>query len=385
MKLSFDKLIWSGRWLDHNGIRYFDYSASGFSFVLKGKKAQATFVSDAEKWVEENKAVLGVFITEGEDTSIKAIPEEPTFRVTLREAETVCTLFESDVEKTVTVRVMKFSEAAFGYAGLKEIKVTGKIVNPRKLLHVFATFFNGFAIHKVSIRPSDYSTTALKLEFIGDSITCGYGVEGVWEKDTFTTAQERPDKAYAFQTAKALGAQVQLCSWSGIGITSGYVDPETVNLPDTNWLMQGVWPYTDKSLSLRLGLEPEVWDSKARYEPDFVIINLGTNDISWVRENEDRRLNYRAALKLLLEAVHRRSPNAKIVACLGSMGEALNETAAEAVNLFKKDFPGVTADFLPFTEQLPEDGIGTDWHPSETTHKKMALSLSDLIRQSAHK
>ena len=366
MKLTFDKLNWSGRYLDYNGIRYFDYSASGFSFVLKGKKAQATFVTDAEKWVEENKAVLGVFITEGEDTSIKAIPEEPTFRVTLREAETRCTLFESEVEKTVTIRVMKFSEAAFGLAGLKSLEIDGE-----------ARWLSD-AQHRIE-------TTGLKLEFIGDSITCGYGIEGVWEKDTFTTAQERPDKAYAFQTAKALGAQVQLCSWSGIGITSGYVDPETVNLPETSWLMQGIWPYTDKSLSLRLGLEPEVWDSKAHYEPDFVIINLGTNDISWVREKEARRLNYRAALKLLLEAVHRRSPNAKIVACLGSMGEALNETAAEAVNLFKKDFPGVTADFLPFTEQNPEDGIGTDWHPSETTHKKMALSLSDLIRQSAHK
>ena len=97
MKLSFDKLIWSGRYLDHNGIRYFDYSASGFCFVMTGKKAEATFVTDADKWVEENKAVLGVFITEGNDTSIGAIPPEPDFRITLREAETHCTLFESDI------------------------------------------------------------------------------------------------------------------------------------------------------------------------------------------------------------------------------------------------------------------------------------------------
>ena len=360
MKLSFDDLIWSGRYLDHDGIRYFDYSASGFCFVMKGKKAEATFVTDADKWVEENKAVLGVFITEGDDTSIGAIPEEPDFRVTLRERETHCTLFESDVEKTVTVRVMKFSEAAFGYAGLKSLKIEGEL-------------------RWLSAREAGVSKPHLKLEFIGDSITCGYGIEGIWEKDTFTTQQERPDKAYAFQTAKVLGAEVQLCSWSGIGITSGYVDPETINLPDTNWLMQGVWPYTDKSLSLRLGIEPEVWDSASRYEPDLVVINLGTNDISWVRGIEDRRLNYVAALRLLIEAVHRRSPRAKIVCCLGSMGEALNVSAAEAVSLFKKDFPKVTAEFLPFTEQKPEDGIGTDWHPSPVTHKKMAEKLSALI------
>ena len=363
MNLSFDQLNWSGRYLDHNGIRYFDYSASGFTFVMHGKKAEAVFISDADSWAQENKAVLGVFITDGNKTSIQSIPEEPNFRIILKENETHCTLFESDVEKTVCIRVMKFSEAAFGYAGLKSIEIEGNTV-----------------VEPVETTVSTATPAPLKLEFIGDSITCGYGIEGVWEKDTFTTAQERPDKAYAFLTAKALGAQVQLCSWSGIGITSHYVDPETVNLPDTRWLMQGVWPYTDKSLSLRLGIEPEVWDSGARYEPDIVVINLGTNDISWVRGIEDRRLHYVAALRLLMEAVHRRSPEAKIICCLGSMGEALNASVAEAVELFKKDFPKVSAQFLPFTEQKEADGIATDWHPSAVTHRKMSEKLIKLIR-----
>ncbi len=365
-KIDADKFIWSGRYLDNEGIRYFDYSASGFCFVMKGKKAEALFVSDPDSWNEENKAVLGIFVTEGSDTSIQAIPEEPDFRLTLRQAETCCTLFESDTEKTVCIRVMKFSEAAFGYAGLKDLEIDGELV-----------------VEPVENTSATTAPGSLKLEFIGDSITCGYGVEGLWEKDTFTTQQERPDKAYAFLTAKKLGAQVQLCSWSGIGLTSNYVDPETINLPDTHWLMQANWPYTDKWLSLRLGLEPEVWDSKSRYEPDIVIINLGTNDISWVRGIEDRRLAYTAQLRHLIEAVHRRSPRAKIVCCLGIMGEALNDSVREAVELFKKDFPKVNASFLPFTQQLEEDGIGADWHPSAVTHKKMALSLSDLIRQSA--
>ena len=33
-------------------------------------------------------------------------------------------------------------------------------------------------------------------------------------------------------------------------------------------------------------------------------------------------------------------------------------------------------------EQKEEDGIGTDWHPSPVTHKKMAQALSELLRQS---
>lgn len=355
-KIEVDELIWSGRYLDNEGVRYFDYSASGFCFVMKGRRAEAVIVSDADSWDEANKGVLGIFVTEGNDTSIQAIPEEPTLRVTLRDRENHIKLFESDVEKTVCIRVMKFSEAAFGYAGLKSLEIDGMV-----------------------IEPVDTSVNLpLKLEFIGDSITCGYGIEGVWEKDTFTTQQERPDKAYAFLTAKALGAQVQLCSWSGIGLISNYVDPETVNLPDTHWLMQANWPYTDKSLSLRLGLEPEIWDG-SRYEPDVVVIHLGTNDLSWVRGLEERRLEYVAQLRQLIEAVHRRSPKAKIVCCLGLMGEALNDSVREAVELFKKDFPKSCAEFLPFTQQLESDGIAADWHPSAVTHKKAANKLVAVI------
>ncbi len=361
-KINFNELSWSGRYLDHEGVRYFDYSASGFCFVMKGRSAEAVILSDADSWNEANKGVLGVFITEGNDTSIQAIPEEPTMRVILNARENRIKLFEADVEKTVCVRVMKFSEAAFGYAGLKTLEIDGE-------LQVTAVVPTG-------------STTAvkrpLKLEFIGDSITCGYGIEGVWEKDTFTTSQERPDKAYAFLTAKALGAEVQLCSWSGIGLISNYVDPATVNLPDTHWLMQANWPYTDKSLSLRLGLEPEVWDS-SRYEPDVVVIHLGTNDLSWVRGLEERRLEYVAQVRQLIEAVHRRSPKAKIVCCLGIMGEALNDSVKEAVELFKKDFPKTCAEFLPFTQQLESDGIAADWHPSAVTHRKAAEKLTNYL------
>ena len=353
-----ENLIWCGRYLDHNGIRYFDYSASGFCFVMKGKRAETVILSDPDSWDEANKGVLGIFVTEGSDTGIAAIPEEPTARITLSKRENHIVLFDSTVEKTVTVRVMKFSEAAFGYAGLKSLELEGDLLSSPE---------------------SPATESQLKLEFIGDSITCGYGIEGVWEKDTFTTQQERPDKAYAFLTAKALGAQVQLCSWSGIGLISNYVDPETIMLPDTHWLMQANWPYTDKSLSLRLGIEPEVWDG-AGYEPDIVVIHLGTNDISWVRGMEERRLEYTAQLRQLIEAVHRRSPRAKICCCLGIMGEQLNASVAEAVNLFKKDFPNVAAKAVLFTQQLEEDGIAADWHPSAVTHKKAAELLAEALR-----
>lgn len=354
MNASFDKLTWHGRTLEHKGIQYFDYSAAGFSFIFTGTKATATILSDSPNFPESDKAVIGVFITPAEKYTLADLPAEPTYKYILTEDENECLLFESDVSKSVCITVMKFSEAAFGSAGLKALQLEGSIDQIPE-------------------------TEQLKLEFIGDSITCGYGIEGEWGKDTFTTSKERPDKAYALTAAKSLNAKVSLCSWSGIGITSNYVDPATINLPDTSWLMQSNWPYTDKSLSLRLGIEPEVWNA-SRFAPDIVVVNIGTNDISWVRGIEDRRLNFRAAYGQLLEAIHRRSPSAKICCCLGVMGEALNQTVLEAVDLFKKDFKSVEIKTVLFKEQDPADGIGTDWHPSPKTHQKIAAQLVETLK-----
>lgn len=356
MEIEINSLNWYGRTLDNDGIRYFDYSSSGFSFVLTGKKAEATFVSDPKSWDETAKAVLGIYISETDEDSWKTFPDEPTFRCTLNQKETECVLFESEEEKTVCIRVVKLSEAAFGYAGLKAIAVEGKIQKSVKN-------FKG-----------------PKIEFIGDSITCGYGIDGVWSETThFSTQTERADKSYAFLTSKKMDSEFQCCSWSGIGITSNYVDPETVNLPYTAWLMPANWPYTDKSLSLRLKLEPEVWDQK-RFSPDIVVIHLGTNDISWVRDVEARRLNFVAQYRQLIEAVHRRSPSAKICCILGVMGESLNKSVQEAVDLFSKDFPKVTIKTVFCHEQDEKDGIAIDWHPSAKTHKKVADRLVKALK-----
>ncbi len=363
MNIKLTDLKWYGRNFDYNKVRYFNYSCSGFEFCMTGKKAVATILSDPDKQKKAERGVIGVYVKElKSEKEYKGagfwehFPEGEPVRFVLDASEKEYVLFESPVEKTVVIKVLKLSECAFGYAGLKKVDIIG------------------------GLRQAQAPRTTLpRIEFIGDSITCGYGLEGVWGKDTFKTTQERPDKAYAFLTAKALGADFQLCSWSGIGITSNYVDPETIFLPETSWLMPACWPYTDKSGQLRLKQEPEVWDA-SKFPPDIVVINLGTNDISWVRGKEERRLAYVAALRQLIEAVHRRSPNAKICCCLGIMGQELCDSVKEACKLFSKDFPSVQIKSLKFDMQKEEDGIGADWHPSPKTHRKAAKKLIAALK-----
>jgi len=357
MNYSASDLKWYGRTLDHNTVRYFDFSASGFEFCFTGTNAKATILSDSKNWNAENKAVLAIYVKklnspeEYKNTSYwNFLDEEPNQKITMEDYEQEYQLFNSMEVQTVVIKVIKLSEVNFGTAGLKSLEIEGTLVQAKSIENF------------------------KKIEFIGDSITCGYGIDGVFEKDIFTTQQERADKSYAFLTAKNLKAEFNCVSWSGIGIISNYVD-ESINLPNNQVLMPMVWPYTDKSLSLRLGVEPEVWDEK-KFSPDVVVINLGTNDSSFVRDVEERRLAFVSGYRQLLEAVHRRSPNAKICCCLGVMGQLLCDSVEEAISLFSNEFKNTKIKFVKFPVQDESDGIGADWHPSENTHKKIANLLS---------
>ncbi len=377
MELSFEDIKWYGRTQIEDGIKYFNWSAAGFELCMTGTKAEAVIVSDSSSWNAENKAVIGIYIKEltspEEYKGIsfwEGITDEPAKKKTLEQDENKITLFESNVEKTVIIKAVKLSELHYGTAGLKSLSVDGKQIPP-----VSASP----AGQQQSSANETTTTSPLKIEFIGDSITCGYGVEGSLEIP-FTTQTERCDKAYAWLTAKSLGAEFNLVSWSGIGIISHYIDP-SINIPDNNWVMPALWPYTDKALSIRLSKEPVIWNEN-NFSPDVVVIYLGTNDQSYVRDIEERRVAFVGGYRQFLEAVHRRSPNAKILCCLGTMGQMLCKSVEEAAEKFSRVFPSVKIKTvtLPDHADSPDDGLGTDWHPSPVTQKKTALLVTEALR-----
>lgn len=366
MTITKEQLKWYGRYLDVNNIRYFNYSNAGFEFCFTGKKAILNLVSDSDDWQEENQAVLALYVKEIDSTKQYSqisfwenLEDEPRKKIFLSKPQNQIVLWESLEEKTVVIKVLKISEVVFGYAGFSSLQIEGFLVEPFK---------------------TEKKDNPLNIEFIGDSITCGYGVEGKNLVDTFTTKQERSDNSFAFYTAKQLNANFSCVSWSGIGLISKYID-ESINLPDTTITMPLLWHYTDKELNRRLKLEPEIWD-EAKFSPDLVIVNLGTNDNSFVRKMECRRMSYVHELRCFIEAIHRRSPKAKICCCLGVMGQDLCDSVFEAVDLFSKDFCNVKikAVKLPLQDEL-NDGAGCDWHPTKKTHQKTADFLVSELKE----
>lgn len=221
-----------------------------------------------------------------------------------------------------------------------------------------------------------------KIEFIGNSITCGYGNEGLKKEEGFDYATENHYYSYASITARNLQAQHWVVARSGIGAYRNYDGPKTGN-PDSNMPVQ--YEYTGYAWKPELRKEPtflqEKWDFN-RYQPDVVCINLGTNDLS--TPNYDLSL-LKQGYQKLLKMVRQHNPKAKIVFLTGSMlyhqelqlaKQLLDEVTAEAQKAGDKEV--YRFDMAPINGNKY---YGNDWHPNIYQDEKMANELTPYLRQ----
>lgn len=209
-----------------------------------------------------------------------------------------------------------------------------------------------------------------KIEFIGNSITCGYGIESTNPNNGYLDETENHYYTYAARTARALNAQHMAVARSGIGIYRNYAGPKNGN----ENCMPNEYDYT------QLYDHSEAWDFE-RFTPDVVCINLGTNDTS--TEPYDYKL-LEEAYRNFLKKVRGHYPKAKIVYLTGTMmsgkaledvKKALNKVVAEANKAGDKEVYR-----FDMTPQNGDLGMGADWHPSLWQQEKMAGELTAYLR-----
>ncbi len=138
------------------------------------------------------------------------------------------------------------------------------------------------------------------IEVIGDSITCGYGDLGTLsDSDCYPT--ESIWDAYGSVAARALGAEVSTIAASGRGVIRNYAGDMTGTMPM-------LYPLT-------LANHGTVWDF--HIEPQAVVINLGTNDIS--NSKGDPGQAFQDTYLGLLQTVRANYPHAYIVCIIGPL------------------------------------------------------------------
>ncbi len=220
-------------------------------------------------------------------------------------------------------------------------------------IHEFLGFEPASAI---VMSPSPYK---VQLEFIGDSLTCGYGIEGASANCSFSGATESAYSSYALVAARELSAAAHLICYSGKGVHQNYGG-------NTGEMMPELYPRT------LTGNATPVW-APEQFAAEVVVINLGTNDFSAALDESAFVEDYVA----LLNTARARHPQSYLLgitwAHWGASKEALVEDAFAALADGNSGTLGFAID--------PADGLGCDYHTNVVTNQKLGLLLASTLQQ----
>lgn len=203
----------------------FDWSGTYFSTILCGKSMKMAVSSEGESW-------FNVF-TDGVQTDV----------ICINTPDTLVTVVDGLSKGKHEIRIQKRTEGEFGNVRIKNF------VLPRG------------ASLQCPESPSRH------IEFIGNSLTCGFGTEGKSADEPFKLSTENCNLSYSTRIADYFSADYTLIAHSGQGAVRNYGD--SVRVSKVN--MQ------DRMLRA-FDMKETLW--QGGYTPDIVVISLGSNDFS---------------------------------------------------------------------------------------------------------
>ncbi|HEY4323516.1 MAG TPA: SGNH/GDSL hydrolase family protein [Mucilaginibacter sp.] len=233
------------------------------------------------------------------------------------------------------------------------------------------TWFYGFTIDQGGKVLSATPTKKRKMEFFGNSITCGYADLDTTGKDRGTSPYEDGYISYAAITARHFDAEFYSTSKSGIGITVSWFP----------LIMREMYDRLDATDSL------SKWDF-SKYTPDVVVINLFQND-SWIVNLPDNaqfkeRFGTKPpapeffidAYSSFVKSVRGKYPKASIICILGSMDAT--KPGSPWPGYIQKAVDGLN-DKKVYVHPIPYKN--TPGHPSAKEQQAMADDLIEFIEQ----
>ena len=208
-----------------------------------------------------------------------------------------------------------------------------------------------------------------KIEFIGNSITCGYGTEGLSKSERWKPSTENNYQSYAPIIARAFKADYHIVAHSGMGVVRNYGYKEKVS--------PGAMP--DRFNRVFDEKEQPLWNFKS-WKPDVVVINLGTNDFS-TQPYPDKAV-FKAGYEKLINEVRRQYDDLPIFCVVGPMtDEPCYSYVKEMVEDFRAVYQKKNVYFVGIPTYLmnPEKDLGSDTHPNYMGQRKMAAHVLPVI------
>lgn len=330
-------------------------SGSGIAFGFYGKECTLCFTADNAFSAGDSAAArYAVYLNDTLIADQQLTEQEQRLKIQNDGSE----------DEPAWVRVVKLSESLHSSLGIREICVASS-------KQVFHTKIDGVFCQEPLKQHS--------VEFIGDSITCGYGVDGEYGRDTFKTANENVTKGYAYLTAQKLGADYSMVCYSGHGIISGYTANGKAVTHQLVPKFYGQVGHCPAVIEQKHKIQDDKWGFSP--QPDVIVINLGTNDASYTGDDPAKQKDFAAGYTDFLKTVREKNPDAPILCTLGIMGQTLCDAVDLAVSDYTKETGDTNIRTMRFDVQKDEDGFGVDWHPSAVTHEKAAQKLSEYLRE----
>ena len=234
------------------------------------------------------------------------------------------------------------------------------------------TSFYGFVLDKGSIILNSPVKKKRKMEFFGNSITAGYGIEDYSGRDRSDSIFTNNYLTYAALTARHFNAECNYTVRSGIGIMVSWfpvIMPELYDRLDPN--------------------DPNSkWDF-SRYTPEVVVINLLQND-SWIvnmPKSEEYKYRFKNQPKpdetkivesyaKFVQSIRDKYKNAQIICMMGNMD--ITKKASVWPGYVQKAVASMKDPFI-YTFFVPYKN--TPGHPKVKEQQAMADSLIQFIER----
>lgn len=340
-----------------SSVQYFgridDSNPDTIAFAFPGVSIKANFTGTA---------ISAVFLQNsggGETTTnyfTVIVDEQEPVSIAITPSQTLYSLAEGLLEGVHSIEIFKRTESLVG-----------------------TVTFQGFYVDEGHSLVAPDVLPNTRIEFIGNSITCGYGNESSQStpKSGFSSVNENNYMAWGAITARNLSAQYSCVAYSGRGLYQNNDGTTSGTLPKIY----------DHGIADNASV---IWDN-TRYIPDIVVINLGTNDFSAEVSSAVYTVDSTIFVDTyiaFIEKLRGYYANATIICALGVMMSDYYPVGAEHWTRIQSYTSAVVNHFtnlgderVHYFKMNPQTApYGEDWHPTIYTHNAMARALTTFIR-----
>ncbi len=309
------------------------HSASGFEVKFKGTSLTASLIATHTN-SSGHEPYVYVIIDDDFENAVRTPITQPSLDFVLAED------LEYGEHK---VTLYKSTESIDSHLGLKKIITDGKFL-------------------------AEVTYKDRKIEVIAASSSTGYGNLGS-SSQAKTTANSDAMQAYAFLTAQALNAEISIISASGWGCKfSRWTSPMDKNMFDA---------YKKIDFSSDIDWYP------TSDHPDVVIMNLGTNDNSYIKYITNIQSERDALMEEFIEYyvefinyIHSIYPNAHIMILYGLMNE--KDIFDATLEIYERASANIET--ISVFKQT-SDQAGSSSHPTAASHRTIAQNIVEEIKR----